>query len=76
MNKNIWKRSEVDSPCINICIIHPQAKICTGCFRAIEEISSWSTKSTLERKEIIKALPNRSSLLKIRRGGRASRIGN
>ena len=76
MNKNIWKRSEVDSPCINICIIHPQAKICTGCFRTIEEISSWSTKSTLERKEIIKALPNRSSLLKIRRGGRASRMGN
>jgi hypothetical protein len=30
----------------------------------------------LERKEIVKELPNRSSLLKIRRGGRASRIGN
>jgi hypothetical protein len=76
MNKTIWKRSEIDSPCVNICIIHPQAKICTGCNRTIEEISNWSNKSTLERTEIIKELPNRSSLLKVRRGGRTNRLGS
>jgi hypothetical protein len=76
MNKTIWKRSEIDSPCVNICTIHPQAKICAGCNRTIEEISNWSNKSALERKEIIKELPNRSSLLKVRRGGRTNRLGS
>jgi hypothetical protein len=76
MNKTIWKRSEIDSPCVNICIIHPQAKICAGCNRTMEEISNWSKKSTLERKEIMKELPNRSSLLKVRRGGRTNRLGS
>ena len=76
MSEDIWKRNEVDSPCVNICIVHPQANICTGCFRTIDEISSWSNMSETERKGIIKELPNRSSKLKIRRGGRAERLGD
>ena len=74
MSEDIWKRNEVDSPCIKICIIHPQANICTGCFRSIDEISSWSNMSESERKGIIKELPNRSSKLRVRRGGRAGRL--
>lgn len=74
MSEDIWKRNEVDSPCVKICIIHPQAKICTGCFRSIDEISSWSNMSESERKGIIKELPNRSSKLRVRRGGRAERL--
>jgi len=76
MSEDIWKRDEVDSPCVNICIIHPQANICTGCFRTIDEISSWSKMSNSKRKGIIKELPNRSSKLSVRRGGRAKRLGN
>ena len=74
MSEDIWKRNEVDSPCVNICIVHPQAHICTGCFRTIDEISSWSNMSETERKGIIKELPNRSSKLKVRRGGRAESL--
>ena len=76
MREDIWKRNEVDSPCVNICIVHPHANICTGCFRTIDEISSWSNMSETERKEIIKELPNRSSKLRVRRGGRAERLGD
>ena len=76
MSEDIWKRNEVDSPCLNICIVHPHANICTGCFRTIDEISSWSKMSETERKGIIKELPNRSSKLRVRRGGRAERLGN
>ena len=76
MNEDIWKRKEVDSPCVNICIVHPQANICTGCFRTIDEISSWSNMSDSERKGIIKELPNRSSKLRVRREGRAKRLGD
>ena len=74
MNEDIWKRKEVDSPCVNICIVHPQANICTGCFRTIDEISSWSNMSDSERKGIIKELPSRSAKLRVRRGGRAERL--
>ena len=76
MTEYIWKRNEIDSPCVNICIVHPQANICAGCFRTIDEISGWSNMSPARRKEIIKELPNRSSKLKVRRGGRAKRLGN
>ncbi len=74
MSEDIWKRNEVDSPCINICIIHPRANLCTGCFRSIDEISSWSNMSESERKGILKELPNRSAKLRVRRGGRAERL--
>ena len=76
MSEDIWKRNEVDSPCVNICIVHPQANICTGCFRTIDEISSWSNMTESQRKRIIKELPNRSSKLRVRRGGRAKRLGD
>jgi predicted Fe-S protein YdhL (DUF1289 family) len=76
MSEDIWKRNEVDSPCVNICIVHPQANICTGCFRTIDEISSWSNMSETERNGIIKELPNRASKLRVRRGGRAERLGD
>ena len=76
MTEYIWKRNEIDSPCVNICIVHPQANICAGCFRTIDEISGWSNMTAEQRIEIINDLPNRSSKLKVRRGGRAKRLGN
>ncbi len=76
MTEYIWKRNEIDSPCVNICIVHPQANICAGCFRTIDEISGWSNMTAEQRKEIINDLPNRSSKLKVRRGGRAKRLEN
>ena len=76
MSEDVWKRNEIDSPCVNICIVHPRANICTGCFRTIDEISSWSNMSETERKGIIRELPNRSSKLRVRRGGRAKRLGD
>ena len=76
MTEYIWKRNEIDSPCVNICIVHTQANICACCFRTIDEISGWSNMSAAQRKEIIKELPNRALKLKVRRGGRAKRLGN
>ncbi len=74
MTDDIWKRDEVESPCINVCVVHPAARICTGCHRTIEEISLWSRMSSDERQEIVDDLPNRASKLKKRRGGRGARI--
>ncbi|MGB0912259.1 MAG: DUF1289 domain-containing protein, partial [Phaeobacter italicus] len=39
MSQDVWKRDEVQSPCIQICVVHPEARICTGCYRSIDEIT-------------------------------------
>lgn len=74
MTDDIWHREEVESPCIKICVVHPQARICTGCFRTIEEISGWARMSSDERRDIVDDLPNRTAHLKKRRGGRSGRL--
>ncbi|MBF9029943.1 DUF1289 domain-containing protein [Rhodobacterales bacterium HKCCE3408] len=74
MMDEIWRRDEIASPCVKLCVIHPQAKICAGCYRTIDEISHWSRMTPEARSEIMAALPGRAGLLKQRRGGRAARV--
>jgi predicted Fe-S protein YdhL (DUF1289 family) len=74
MTDDIWIREEVDSPCIKICVIHPAARLCTGCLRSIDEITAWSKMSQDTRRAIMAELPERRSQLAKRRGGRAARL--
>lgn len=71
MTDNIWKRAEVSSPCVKICVIHPDSRLCTGCLRSLDEIAQWSRMSDAERGAIMAALPARRSQLATRRGGRS-----
>lgn len=71
---SIWQRDEIDSPCIQICVIHPATRLCTGCNRSIDEIGAWSKLSPEQRRSIMAELPNRNAAPKGRRGGRAARI--
>ena len=70
----VWTRAETDSPCIRVCVVHPEARICTGCYRSIDEIARWSRMEPQERRDIMAALPDRAPLLAKRRGGRAARL--
>lgn len=70
----VWRRDEIESPCVQICVIHPEARICAGCLRSIEEITRWSQMETAERRAIMEELPHRRGDLKKRRGGRAARL--
>ena len=76
MSDQIWKRDEIESPCIKICVVHPVERICTGCYRSIDEIGAWSKMSPGVRAAIMQDLPERAALLKKRRGGRAGRTKN
>lgn len=71
---DIWKRAEIESPCIKICVIHPETRLCTGCLRSIDEIGAWSRLSNDARRAVMDDLPNRAPLLQKRRGGRAARL--
>ncbi len=74
MGRVAQKQKPIASPCVQICLIHPTARICTGCHRTIEEIADWTKMSANQRKQIMQDLPNRTKLLKRRRGGRAKRL--
>jgi len=73
MNDEVWQRDEVDSPCIKICLIHPTERLCTGCYRSIDEIAAWGAMSPEARRAVMATLPDRAPRLKKRRGGRAAR---
>jgi uncharacterized protein len=70
----IWTRAEVDSPCVKVCVIHPQARLCVGCLRSIDEIAAWGRMTPDARREIMADLPGRAGQLAQRRGGRAARL--
>ena len=74
MTDDVWSRDEVESPCVKICVIHPEARLCTGCLRTIEEITAWGRMSPEARRALISELPGRADRLKVRRGGRAGRM--
>ena len=74
MTDEIWTRAEIESPCIKICVIHPQERLCVGCYRSIDEIGRWSTLSAAERQAIMADLSNRAPRLSKRRGGRVGRL--
>ena len=74
MSKDVWTRNEIESPCIQICVIHPETRLCTGCLRSIDEITEWSRMSAEARSEIMLDLPGREAKHKLRRGGRAARL--
>ena len=74
MPDTIWSREEIESPCVNICVVHPEARLCTGCLRSMDEIARWSRMTPEERRSVMAELPSRSGLLAKRRGGRAARM--
>ncbi|SIN85018.1 DUF1289 domain-containing protein [Vannielia litorea] len=70
----LWRRDEIESPCIKVCVIHPETRLCTGCLRSIDEIAAWGRMSPEERHALIEDLPQRQGLHRKRRGGRAAKL--
>lgn len=71
---HIWSRAEIDSPCIKVCVIDQDTRLCTGCLRSIDEIGIWARLSPKARSHIMGELPSRAPLLQKRKGGRAARL--
>lgn len=75
MTDDIWKRDEIESPCVRVCLVHPEARLCVGCYRTTDEIARWSRMTRDERRAIMAELPARAPRVARRRGGRAARLG-
>lgn len=70
----VWKRDEVESPCVKLCVVHPEARICVGCYRSIDEIGAWSRMTPEARRAVMDDLPSRATVFGKRRGGRGARL--
>ena len=50
----------IPSPCVNVCMLHPESELCIGCRRTVEEIARWTGYSDEERRRILAELPGRT----------------
>ena len=73
MTDEIWERDEVESPCVKICLINPESRLCIGCRRSADEISRWSGMTPQERGKIVATLPGRNPGPARRSGGAGAR---
>jgi predicted Fe-S protein YdhL (DUF1289 family) len=76
MTDTVWTRNEIDSPCVRICMLHPDTGLCIGCKRSRDEIAIWSRLSPEARQRVMDDLPTRRVAPAGRRGGRAARLAD
>ena len=69
----VWRREEIESPCVQVCVVHPETRLCIGCARSIDEIGRWSRMTAEERRAVMAELSGRTPAPSGRRGGRAAR---
>ena len=48
-----------ETPCIAVCMIDPQTKLCFGCGRTLPEIARWHAMESAERLAVMTLLPTR-----------------
>lgn len=61
----------VASPCISVCALDKD-DVCMGCSRTGQEIMNWGKMSNDERREVLKKVAERESLLYINAGNTPS----
>ena len=48
-----------ETPCIAVCMMDPQTKLCFGCGRTLPEIARWHRMETAERLAVMEGLAAR-----------------
>ncbi|MEY3106194.1 MAG: hypothetical protein RIT35_357 [Pseudomonadota bacterium] len=58
------EQGPASSPCISKCTLNNE-KICTGCFRSLNEISLWSQVDNNMRHQFLSNIKNRKNFYKV-----------
>jgi predicted Fe-S protein YdhL (DUF1289 family) len=53
--------ARVASPCVGICRIDPQTRLCEGCLRTLDEIAAWGTLDDDARRDVWNAIRRRAA---------------
>ncbi len=51
----------VSTPCIQICQIDADSRLCIGCWRTLDEIAGWAGMSEAQRLAVMASLPAREA---------------
>ncbi|MGB0258636.1 MAG: DUF1289 domain-containing protein [Coraliomargarita sp.] len=62
MSDNSLASSSPASPCTDDCVLNAE-KICTGCYRHIDEIAGWGRKPDAEKRDILENCARREAEL-------------
>jgi uncharacterized protein len=54
----------IETPCTQVCVVHPASGLCIGCGRSIDEIARWIDYDAAERARIMAQLPSRLAAMK------------
>ena len=46
----------IESPCIDVCVIDPQSRLCKGCLRSIDEITAITRNEWVETTFVVELL--------------------
>lgn len=68
--------SDIESPCVKICVVDPDSGSCIGCGRTRDEIAGWIAMQPDQRRHVMMELPDRLANLtrrKRRKGGATAR---
>lgn len=47
------------SPCVGICVIDPQTRLCDGCLRTLDEIAAWWDYGPAQKRAVLGELEGR-----------------
>jgi uncharacterized protein len=56
--------ASANSPCVKICVLDPELRICTGCGRTMAEIGGWLRLTDAERIAVKRELGPRLAALR------------
>lgn len=59
MADELTSAGQVQSPCVNVCQMHPEKHYCIGCLRTLDEISDWLDMQYKEKREVLARLEQR-----------------
>lgn len=54
------QRPVIETPCVRLCVIDPETRLCEGCRRSLDEIAAWGRMTPEQRRAIMDALPGRA----------------
>ena len=59
MSQDKERDGDIQSPCINVCKMNPDTRLCEGCLRTLDEIAAWSGLSNEEKRAVLEQIPER-----------------
>jgi predicted Fe-S protein YdhL (DUF1289 family) len=48
----VGQTQDLPSPCQSICVMDPEADLCTGCLRTLSEIAAWGSLNDEQKRHI------------------------